>query len=167
MHLCVIALNFLHQRAPFSTLPTMRRCPGVKHVQVYARIMALCRACGPTEEVSILGCGRKSHQLSARFDELLQALQRLGLEQRWIYGGDHIGQHVPAKNDIDELVPYRPLSASRLKLTGQQNGTAGTFCLTFSTFHFVSRGSMNSRLKFRRARFQIVPESPEARLKSS
>ena len=119
VHLCVIALNFLHHRAPFSTLPTMRRCPDVKHVQVYARIMALCRACGPTEEVSILGCGRKSHQLSARFDELLQALQRLGLEQRWIYGGDHVGQHVPAKNDIDELVPYRPLCASRLKLTGQ------------------------------------------------
>lgn len=119
VHLCVIALNFLHHRAPFSSLSTMRRCPGTKHVQVYARIMALCRACGPTDEVSILGCGRKSHQLNARFEELLQALQRLGLEQRWIYGGDHIGQHVPAKNDIDELVPYRPLCASRLKLTGQ------------------------------------------------
>ena len=62
VHLCVIALNFLHHRAPFSSLSTMRRCPGTKHVQVYARIMALCRACGPTDEVSILGCGRKSHQ---------------------------------------------------------------------------------------------------------
>ena len=119
VHLCVIALNFIHHRAPFSSLTSMRRCPGVKHVQLFARINALCRACGPTEVVSILGCGRKSHQLNARFAELLQALQCLGLEGKGYYGSGHVGQHVPVENNTEELVPYRPLNASRLKLTGK------------------------------------------------
>ncbi len=119
VHLCVMALNFLHHRAPFSSLETMRRCPGVKHIQLFARINALCRACGPTEEVSILGCGRKSHQLDARFAELLHALQSLGLEEKGYYGSGHAGQHVPVENNTEELVPYRPLDASRLKLTGK------------------------------------------------
>ena len=55
VHLCVMALNFMHSRQPFSDLPTIWRCPGPRHVLVHSRLLALCRASGPTEEISILG----------------------------------------------------------------------------------------------------------------
>ena len=119
VHLCVMALNFMHSRQPFSDLPAIWRCPGPKHVLVHSRLLALCRASGPTEEVSILGCGRKSFQLSARYHELLQAVQSYGLDEKGSYTKKQDNVKVPLNNqDVEELVPYRPLQADRLKISG-------------------------------------------------
>jgi hypothetical protein len=87
-------------------------------LQVFDRLEALIRAGGPTGIFSSLGCGRKSFQLDARIGELSGTLRRLGLHSRASYDGGGISEQVPIINDKDELVPYRALDLSRLKLSG-------------------------------------------------
>eukprot|EP00435_Cladocopium_sp_Y103_P010770 s1163_g2.t2 len=125
VHLCIAALNFMYLEAPFASLVGLRRCPNALHVQVYGRLEALIRAGGPTGIFSSLGCGRKSFQLDARLGELTGTLRRLGLDSRSSYGGGggdralhSASLRVPIFNDKDELVPYRALDPSRLKLSG-------------------------------------------------
>lgn len=67
---------------------------------------------------SSLGCGRKRFRLDARIGELSGTLRRLGLQSRASYDGGGISEQVPIINDKDELVPYRALDLSRLKLSG-------------------------------------------------
>ena len=79
----------------------------------------LCKACGPLDSISLSGCGRKTFQLDARFKELVAALDNLGLNPTSMYHHAAAGREVPENNDVaDELRPYRPLDASRVKLTG-------------------------------------------------
>ena len=70
--------------------------------------------------VSLVGCGRKSFQLSARFEELWHFLKAEGLDRGDAYsrGG---GGHAVEKNDeaFEELRPYRDLDASRLIIAGK------------------------------------------------
>lgn len=121
VHLCVMALNFMHSRQPFSDLPTIWRCPGPRHVLVHSR-----------EEISILGCGRKSFQLSARYHELLQAVQSYGLDEKGGYTKKQDLVTVPVNNqDVEELVPYRLLQAERLKISG----TGSWDCRDFLSDH--------------------------------
>ena len=119
VHLIIMALNYVHSRSPFGDFKMIWRRPGAMHQKVYDRIGLLCRAGGPPDHVDVLGCGRKSHQLSARFQELWSALQRLGLNKASAYHTGAEGESVPMQNEIDELRPYRDLDASRLKLTGK------------------------------------------------
>ena len=56
LHLVVLALNYLHFRNPFQVLDVIGRRPSEAHKAVFARLSALIRAGGPTEEFSILGC---------------------------------------------------------------------------------------------------------------
>ena len=122
VHLAVMALNYLHFRQPLKCLPNMQRRPSALHLLVYARLSMLSRAGGPVHEVSVMGCGRKSFQLSARrFEELLGALQGLGLSSNSPYQCGREGTEVEMRNNREELIPYRPLCAERLKLTGQAN----------------------------------------------
>ena len=115
----VMALNFIHYENPFELLPGLRRCPGPCHVAVHERLIALIKAGGPSRVFSVLGCGRKSFQLDARFSELEEKLQSLGLLDSSRYTHDEAGGAVEMKNDREELRPYRPLDATRLKLTGR------------------------------------------------
>ena len=121
LFLAVAALNYLHFKNPFSQLMLIQRCPGPQHEQVYARLIALIRASGPARQFDLLACGRKSHQLDARLNELHRALQRLGLSHSSFYTKEHEAQRVEMQNEKDELRPYRKLDAERLKLTGEAN----------------------------------------------
>ena len=118
VHLAVMALNFLHCGGGLD-YELLRRSPSEAHVAVYQRLEALIKAGGPPDSISIVGCGRKSFQLGARLKELMGCLQRLGLGEKSAYhqGADNV--EVPLCNDKEELVPYRPLKASRLKLSGK------------------------------------------------
>ena len=120
VRLVILALNYLHARAPFSVVPLLWRRPCSLHLRVYDRVAALCRAGGPPEMISIFGCGRKSFQLDARFRELLGAVQSLGIGGSMYHSGGE-GKPVSIVNDKDQLVPYRQLDASRLKIVGSGN----------------------------------------------
>ena len=128
LHLAVMALNFEHFRNPMSVLPLVRRHPSEAHRAVYARLWMFLKACGPPDSVSVSGCGRKSFQLSARFDELVDALNRLGLNPTSMYHGGASGFEVPEDNDVrDELRPYRPLDAGRIRVSGTGNWACEEF----------------------------------------
>ena len=119
LHLAVMALNYEHFRNPFSSLSLIRRRPSAAHTAVYNRLWMLCKACGPLDSISLSGCGRKTFQIHARFKELVAALDNLGLNPTSIYHHAAAGREVSEDNDVaDELRPYRPLDASRVKLTG-------------------------------------------------
>ena len=117
VQLSIMALNYLYFRQPLKTLPGMQRRPGPVHQEIYARLIALSKAGGPSQEVSVLGCGRKSFQFGARFEELFNALQRLRLDSSSPYQHEDEGTAVDVINE-EELVPYRPLCAERLKISG-------------------------------------------------
>ena len=120
MHLTIMAMNFEHFRDPMSILALIRRRPSQRHKEVYDRVMALFRASGPPSTVSIGGMGRKSFKLDARLKELGDAIQQLGLNASSFYHRGASGQIVPEDNDIcEELRPYRPLTASRIRLSGR------------------------------------------------
>ena len=121
LQLVVLSINFVHARDPWGSLKLMRRRPSSVHREVYARLMALIKAGGPVEDYSVIGSGRKSAQLDARHSEVLEILQSLGLSEASKYHSGAVGSTVPLVNDRDELVPYRPLNAERIKLTGSAN----------------------------------------------
>ena len=79
----------------------------------------------PCWKFSFLSCGRKAHQLDARLKELHEALQSLGFDEGSFYKRQHEGAEVKPRNDKDELRPYRPLDASRLKLSGKGSWDCG------------------------------------------
>ena len=87
VRLVIVALNYLHARAPFSVVPLLWRRPSSLHLRVYDRVAALCRAGGPPEVISIFGCGRKSCQLDARFRELRDAVKSLGIGSSMYHSG--------------------------------------------------------------------------------
>ena len=119
VQLAIMAINYVHFRQPLKTLPGMQRRPGPVHQEIYARLIALSRAGGPVQGVSVLGCGRKSFQFGARFKELFGALQSLGLDSSSPYQQKDKGVFVDVVNDRKELVPYRPLCSERLKISGR------------------------------------------------
>ena len=119
VHIAVMALNYLHSTAPLACLDLLWRRPNPHHLRVYKRLGALVKACDHVEMVSIHGVGRKHAKLGARLDEVLGILQRWGQGLRTGYDGGLEGIDVPLENNTDELVPYRDLDASRLKLSGR------------------------------------------------
>ena len=120
LHLVICGLNYQYFRQPFSVLMLLRRRPSSRHVQVFSRLLSHIRACGHSDMVSIVGCGRKSFQLSARFDELWHFLRTEGLEGGALYGRGSIGKRVEKDDEAcEELKPYRDLDASRLRIVGE------------------------------------------------
>ena len=117
--LVIVSLNFAECDSKFLKPSSLWRCPGPHHCNVYDRLIALVRACGPDEDFSIFSCGRKSFQLDARFEELREALQGLGLDRSSFYGQHRSEAEVPVRNDSPELRPYTALVPERLKLVGE------------------------------------------------
>ena len=120
LHLAILALNFEYLSQPLSTLSLLRRPPAVHHVRLYGRLLGFIKASTAIEKISFLGCGRKSHQFSARIEELFVALTKIGVASATHYGGSFAGVEAPLNNEArEELMPYTSLDPSRLKLTGR------------------------------------------------
>ena len=121
LSLVVMALNYVHSPDPWKTFDVLRRRPCSMHLAVFSRLLALIKAGGPSQSFDLLRCGRRSLQLDARLTEILEALQRLGFSEVSKYHVSASGASVPLCNDSDELVPFRPLCADRIRLTGEGN----------------------------------------------
>ena len=119
LHLAVMALNFMHSTAPLASIELLWRRPSSLHLGVYRRLATLIKACDHVDHVSVRGVGRKNAKLGARFNEVLKSLQSWGQGLKTGYDAGLDGMAVPLENDEEELVPYRQLDASRLKLTGR------------------------------------------------
>lgn len=119
LFLVITALNFVYFKFPNACVEECWRRPGPCHDEIYRRLIALIKACGPAKSFSVLSCGRKAFPVDARLEELHDALQRWGIDGSSFYSSQHEGKSVPQKNGREELRPYRPLDAERLKITGQ------------------------------------------------
>lgn len=135
-HLMIMALNFLHGGRTFSDALLTRRRPGPHHLSVYERLAAFVRASGPSSSITVAGCGRKSFQLVARLEELFKFLQRLDLGSVSAYHQGAEGRKVE-ENDEDELRPYRPLDAARLKLSGTGSWNCSSFLSALLYMPFI------------------------------
>ena len=135
--LVVAGLDFSECNADFLSPRRLWRCPGPHHRNVYDRLIALIRACGPEEDFSVLSCGRKAFQLDARFEELREALQSLGLDGTSFYGQQRRDEEVPVKNDVPELQPYTALVPDRLKLVGEGKWDCRSFLSDLFYMPFV------------------------------
>ena len=120
LHVAVMALNFMHDRAPLKSLGLLQRRPALHHIAVYERLMTIIKASVLSEVATIARCGRKSHQLDARIHELYKVLVDEGLTEKSKCHQLSSEAPVDLCNDkAEELRPYRSLDASRLKITGQ------------------------------------------------
>ena len=151
MHLTIMALNYEHFRHPMSILQLIRRRPSVAHKGVFNRIWMFFKASGPPAFVSVAGCGRKSFQLGARMREIVLALENLGLNPSSLYHHEAARKEVPMNNDVyEELRPYRPLDAARIKLTGTGSWECANYLSDLLYMPFVEPESI---------RFDIAPPS--------
>eukprot|EP00435_Cladocopium_sp_Y103_P061058 s614_g22.t1 len=120
LHVAIMALNFIHDRAPLKSLGLLQRRPAKHHFEVYARLMTIIKASVLSDTATMARCGRKSFQLDARIHELYQVLVKEGFTDKSKYQQLSSGARVDLCNDkAEELRPYRSLDASRLKITGQ------------------------------------------------
>ena len=87
------------------------------------------------------GCGRKSFQLDARFNELLKGLEGLGLEAKSKYHSGFEAEEVPLDDSrYEELKPYRELDAGRIKTAGKGQWRCEEFLSDFLYMPFLSLG---------------------------
>ena len=153
----VVALNYQYFRKPFAILQLLRRRPSPEHQVVFSRLLTFIRACGHSGMVSVAGCGRKSFQLDARFDELWSFVKSQGLDNLGVYHCGFGGLEV-AKDDsrAEELRPYRDLDASRLKISGCGEWRCEEFLPDLLYLPYVGLGSMYTMFHFRKAPTQTI-----------
>ena len=119
--LVVLALNFWWSGNRFIDDDLLRRVPSPSQRAIIRRVETFMQVDGPAIPCPIVATGRRFPQLVARLAELSSALTRLGA-QSGPYS--HVFQGCPEEVEVDnsaleELVPYRSLDASRLKLVGR------------------------------------------------
>ena len=113
----VLALNFWYTGGPVKS-ELLAKAPNAMHTAFYRRLRCLIRAEGPAEMPDISASGRRMPQLSARLNELSDALTRLGPSCN-PYDRMFQGCSVPLDTSpAEELRPYRDLDAERLKISG-------------------------------------------------
>ena len=107
------------------------------HLMIHSRLLSLIKAGGPVDDYGVIGSGRKSAQLDARHREVLGILQSLGLAEASKYHSGFAGKEVPVVNDRDELIPFRPLEAERIKLTETGNWNCAPYLSDLLYLPFV------------------------------
>ena len=113
----VLALNFWYNGGPVKS-ELLAKAPNAMHTAFYRRLRCLIRAEGPAEMPDLSASGRRMPQLSARLNELSDALTRLGPSCN-PYDRMFQGCSVPwDTSPAEELRPYRDLGAERLKISG-------------------------------------------------
>lgn len=132
LHLIIVALNFLHDGMTIRSLEMLGRRPNATQQAVHRRLGSLIAACDSPGSFAI-NPGRSGNELIARLKWLEDFAKTCPLVAFGSYGGgpedlddsgpekyENGAAHSSATLEYGEgdLAPYRPLNASRLKLTG-------------------------------------------------
>ena len=138
--LVVLALNFWWSGNRFVDADLLRRVPSSSQKAIVQRIVDFLQVDGPMIPQPVVASGRRFPQLIARLSELSSALTSVGAQ-----GGpySHVfegcRQEVKVDNTVaEELVPYRSLQASRLKLVGKSLASGILFHFLMITFPWLS-----------------------------
>ena len=120
LRIMIMALNFIYCDFSFEPLELLQRRPNRSRARCLSYHEALLRTYGSgQEDVVPSATGRRMNVLQARLSESTHMTQ-LGVPgdaYHWSLAGQ-----VVAPDTVDEaLRPYRPLDASRLKISGKAN----------------------------------------------
>ena len=124
-HVVVMALNFLHADCAFVNLQSLEAIPNEAQMNALANIKGILKAFGNCAgEINVPASGRRSTTLVAMLADLSDFLTKHGLSgSAYESGFDAALQpregFVADVSRAEELVPYRPLNPSRLRLSGQ------------------------------------------------
>ena len=129
-HVVIAALNFLHADCSFPPLDLLVRIPSASQQQALWNLRRIFKAFGNSEEEFLVPkSGRRSTNLVSGLCDLSEFLTRSGAAgDSYFHGfagdpgfdGGESTLH-PDLSRADELIPYRSLDASRIKLTGEAN----------------------------------------------
>ena len=134
-HVLVCALNFLHADCSFVPMDLMLRVPSSQQACALGNLRSLLKAFGnPGGSFSVPQSGRRSINLLSSLADLSRFVTVHGLTSdpyhRGFAGVDQceprsdvvgVGTFEPDLSRAEELVPYRALDPSRVKLTGTAN----------------------------------------------
>ena len=126
LNVVVLALNFWWSDGRDTDNHHLGRVLNRRQLAVVSRIKSILLADGPGIEVPSMSCGRKFPQLIARLSELSDGVTRLGVGAG-PYSKVFQGAEIPISVDAPELMPYRSLDSSRLKITGTGSWDATTY----------------------------------------
>ena len=129
-HILVAALNFLYADCSFPPLDLLRRVPSSAQWQALWNLRSIMKAFGSSgEEFQVRKSGRRSTNFLAGLCDLSEFITRSGASaDSYFHGfaGDSpsllCGNTLePDTSRADELIPYRSLDASRIRLSGEAN----------------------------------------------
>ena len=119
LHVMCMALNFWHYGGEFGQMQTMWREPNKQHMALFARVRSFIKTDGLLPCFDALKVGRRNPEIFARLGELTGLLTQLGCSSS-PYDKVFAGVEVTANNELlPELMPYRDLDPSRLRLFGR------------------------------------------------
>ena len=132
-HVVVCALNFLHADCSFVPMDLMLREPSLHQTSALGNLRSLLKAFGSSgESFPVPQSGRRSVHLLSGLADLSRFMTIHGLSSDPYHRGfegavdsssrtkpDLVGSLVPDVSRAEELVPYRTLDPSRIKLTGR------------------------------------------------
>ena len=127
-HVMIAALNYLHADCSFPPLDLMIRIPSRAQQSALWNLRCLFKAFGNSgEEFQVPRSGRRSTNLIASLCDLSEFLTRSGAgvePYKCGFSGDgsslmHGNQICPDLSLAEELVPYRQLDFSRIRLSGR------------------------------------------------
>ena len=125
-HILIMALNFLHEDFHFVDCAKMAYVPNEAQKIALSNIRGLLKALGNCAgEIQVPASGRRSTALVAMLSDLSDFFTARGLSgDAYDIGFDGAGSLPPGEVQADtsraeELLPYRSLDPSRLKLTGR------------------------------------------------
>ena len=129
-HILVAALNFLHADCGFPPLDLMTRVPSSAQQSALWNLRCLLKAFGNSgENFEVPKSGRRSTNLVSGLCDLSEFLTRSGASSSAYFHGfagdsEFAGGPSQIRPDLaraEELVPYRKLDASRIRLSGEAN----------------------------------------------
>ena len=121
MHIVVFSLNYMYL-GRFPTRSELERRPNAEQMKVFERLRSLIAVCGEGEQQFIAVPGRSGPELGAallqmeRFADLHPELSQSYVQRKPVKFKED--KHLLPFADHPELLPYRSLDASRLKIVG-------------------------------------------------
>ena len=129
-HIVIAALNFLHADCSFPPLDLLVRIPSAAQQQALWNLRKIFKAFGNSDEGFLVPkSGRRSTNLVSGLCDLSEFLTRSGASGDSYFhgfagdpgfGSDEPGLQ-PDLSRAEELIPYRSLDVSRIKLSGEAN----------------------------------------------
>lgn len=135
-HVLIAALNYLHADCSFPPLDLMIRIPSKAQRSALWNLRCLVKAFGNSgDEFLVPRSGRRSTNLIASLCDLSEFLTRSGASaEPYVHGfagapnDDYQGETFqPDLSRAEELVPYRQLDFSRIKITGTGSWNPASF----------------------------------------